>query len=278
MSSEYTEKTEYLRIGLSVGKFLIGTVALGIFTLMVNSQMEANKIVLEKSKFENQLKLEQQKYKSDYIAQFLEFGVAKNLDKRRDFVRYLVTLETDEEAIKIWNRYLQNVENGIKNSKISVKKIDDLRTRIAMIKNPGSQNEEVDWEEIYKLQTELKEELFNYSMYRSKTTEYEDIFDIPKSVKSATHETNQNWVFLGTYNKETKAWMKRYFEIERNIAPNLLVGKKIEVTAEAVNVRNSPPNEWAEFGGIVGSRNSGDRVKILQIVPWYNTGFIWARI
>ena len=95
MSPEYTEKTENLRIWLGMVKFLIGTVALSILTLMINSKIEANKITLEENKFDNQLKLEAKKFMSDYIAQFLQFGVAKDLDKRRDFVRYLVTLETD---------------------------------------------------------------------------------------------------------------------------------------------------------------------------------------
>jgi hypothetical protein len=72
--------------------------------------------------------------------------------------------------------------------------------------------------------------------------------------------------------------MKRYFKIEENVVPDLLVGEKLKVTAEAINVRNAPPNEWAEFGEIVGSKKSGDTVKILQVEEWFNTGFIWARI
>jgi|GEM_PF-2765881 hypothetical protein len=93
---------EKLKIKYSFLKFLFGTFAISALSLGINWMIQTKRL-----QFEIQTK------ESDYIAQFLEHGLDKELENRRDFAAYFVRLSPSEEARGRWERYLNFVEDLI---------------------------------------------------------------------------------------------------------------------------------------------------------------------
>jgi pYEATS domain-containing protein involved in immunity len=100
--SKDTQEIEKLKIKYGFLKFLLGTFAISLLSLVINWQIQEKKL-----QFEIQTK------ESDYIAQFLKHGLDKELENRRDFAAYFVRLSPSEEARGRWKRYLDFVEDLI---------------------------------------------------------------------------------------------------------------------------------------------------------------------
>lgn len=98
----HDKEIEKLKIKYGFLKFLLGTFAISVLSLVINWQIQEKKL-----QFEIQTK------ESDYIAQFLEHGLDKELENRRDFAAYFVRLSPSEEARDRWKRYLDFVEDLI---------------------------------------------------------------------------------------------------------------------------------------------------------------------
>lgn len=102
----HDKEIEKLKIKYSFLKFLLGTFAISVLSLVINWQIQEKKL-----QFEIQTK------ESDYIAQFLEHGLDKELENRRDFAAYFVRLSPSEEARDRWKLYLEFVEDLIGKAK-----------------------------------------------------------------------------------------------------------------------------------------------------------------
>lgn len=113
---------EKLKIRYGLLKFFLGTFAISILSLAINWQIQEKKL-----QFEIQTK------ESDYIAQFLQHGLDKELEKRRDFAAYFVRLSPSEEARSRWKGYLDFVEDLIRQAREAEKMIaqKDAELRIA---------------------------------------------------------------------------------------------------------------------------------------------------
>lgn len=113
---------EKLKIRYGLLKFFLGTFAVSILSLAINWQIQEKKL-----QFEIQTK------ESDYIAQFLQHGLDKELEKRRDFAAYFVRLSPSEEARSRWKGYLDFVEDLIRQAREAEKMIaqKDAELRIA---------------------------------------------------------------------------------------------------------------------------------------------------
>lgn len=96
------KEIEKLKLRYSFLKFLLGTFVVSVLSLAINWQVQ-----------EKKLQFEIQSKESDYIAQFLEHGLDKELEKRRDFAAYFVRLSPSEEARGRWRGYLDFVEDLI---------------------------------------------------------------------------------------------------------------------------------------------------------------------
>ncbi len=96
------KEIEKLKLRYSFLKFLLGTFVVSVLSLTINWQIQ-----------EKKLQFEIQSKESDYIAQFLQHGLDKELEKRRDFAAYFVRLSPSEEARVRWKGYLDFVEDLI---------------------------------------------------------------------------------------------------------------------------------------------------------------------
>ena len=93
---------EKLKLKYSFLKFFLGTFAIGILSLGINWQIQEKKLQFEIQTKEN-----------DYIAQFLDHGLDKELENRRDFAAYFVRLSPTVDARGRWKLYLDFVEELI---------------------------------------------------------------------------------------------------------------------------------------------------------------------
>ncbi|KHE92996.1 MAG: hypothetical protein SCABRO_01385 [Candidatus Scalindua brodae] len=119
-SGIHDKEVERLKIKYGFFKFLLGTFAISVLSLAINWQIQ-----------EKRLQFEIQTKESDYIAQFLEHGLDKELENRRDFAAYFVRLSPSEEARGRWKGYLEFIEDLLKKAReaerIIAKKDAELR-------------------------------------------------------------------------------------------------------------------------------------------------------
>ncbi|GAB6910181.1 hypothetical protein JCM12296A_60390 [Desulfosarcina cetonica] len=148
------KEIEKLKLKYGFLKFLLGTFAISILSLVINWQIQ-----------EKRLQFEIQTKESDYIAQFLERGLYKELEKRRDFAAYFVRLSPSEESRRRWRNYLEFVEGLLKEAreaekiiaekdaelKVAAEKVafaqqqaEEARAEIIRLSTSGSNNENVD--------------------------------------------------------------------------------------------------------------------------------------
>ena len=161
---------EKMRIKYGFYKFLLGTVAISALSIIINGMIQS-----EKLNHEIQIK------ESEYIAQFLEHALKKQLEDRRDFAAYFEKLSPSEEARSRWQSYLQFVENLILKAKEAEvkKKETELKLNVAAETIAGLQLEaEKARSEIAKLtaigetdNVENVEELRRLNIQLNKTTE-----------------------------------------------------------------------------------------------------------
>jgi uncharacterized protein (TIGR02594 family) len=112
-----------------------------IFTLLVNSSIQRNKIKLENIKQDN-----------EHISKFVSYAIDKDIEIRKDMAEYFVQISSTEEAKNRWNKYLISVNELINtnyeilnNIDITKKNKDKLqrqlsRTKVALLNNPSDDN------------------------------------------------------------------------------------------------------------------------------------------
>lgn len=115
------KEIERLKLKYGFLKFLLGTFAISLLSLAINWQIQEKKL-----QFEIQTK------ESDYIAQFLERGLDKELEKRRDFAAYFVRLSPSEEARGRWKSYLEFVEELLRKAKEAERVIAEKDAELKM--------------------------------------------------------------------------------------------------------------------------------------------------
>ena len=118
----YDNEIEKLKIKYGFLKFLLGTFAISVLSLFINWQIQEKKL-----QFEIQTK------ESDYIAQFLEHGLDKELENRRDFAAYFVRLSPSEESRERWKLYSKYVEELLKTERETKRNLPKKTEKISFL-------------------------------------------------------------------------------------------------------------------------------------------------
>ena len=87
-----------LRLWLNFWKFVLGTVALGAFSIVINWQIQDQKLDLERQRHE-------QEYLGDYVEQALD----DNLEKRVRFAHYFSSLTLGSDLQNRWSAYHEDL-------------------------------------------------------------------------------------------------------------------------------------------------------------------------
>jgi len=160
------KEIEKLKLKYSFLKFFFGTFAIGILTLGVNWQIQEKKLQFEIQTKEN-----------DYIAQFLDHGLDKELENRRDFAAYFVRLSPSEEARDRWGQYLYFVEELISKARDAERIISekDAKLRIAA-------------EKVVLAQEQAEEARTKLTMLSASSSDKESIEQIEKQISQSSKE------------------------------------------------------------------------------------------
>jgi hypothetical protein len=113
---------EQLRIWLSFLKFLLGTVALGLVTVFVNSEIQKQRLEFEIRSKEN-----------DFVAQFISHALDDNLEKRRGFAEYFVRLAPTEASRARWMEYRDYAQALVEEAQIKAAEIEEKERELASL-------------------------------------------------------------------------------------------------------------------------------------------------
>lgn len=276
---------------LKLGQFLIGTVALGIATFAVNSQIQKREVEIKEM---------------EMLGKFVEHAINDNVAVRQRFAEYFATVSRSEDFRGRWGKYkkiiddeFQDVENKtaeLKEKKEQEeKKVETLHQELTKIKEQeeklarqlkekntlaASKIKELESRKIEqqkklkKVQAAVFERDVKLAGVRAQLADAEAEITYPEQRIQRQVATKSGWVYLGEYDTSKKSWIKTYWSISRKSTPESLKGKTIRVSVEAVNVRNDG-NPWAD---ILGDMKLNTPAQVNDIEEWGNTGYFWANI
>jgi len=167
---------ERLGITLNFVKFLLGTVVLGTVTLLINSEIQKQRLEFEIKSKEN-----------DFIAQFVDRALDQDPEKRRDFAEYFVRLTPSPESKKRWEDYRDYAEDLVRQAIARDEEIEKhelelagLREQLASASEKAETREPLK-EDIAKLQTQLSSQRRELAALRSEpvTIAVPNLLNIP---------------------------------------------------------------------------------------------------
>ena len=132
-----TVSNERLQIWLNFVKFLLGTVALGVVTLLINSEIQTQRLEFEIKSKEN-----------DFIAQFVDNALDENLEKRRDFAEYFVRLTPTQESKKRWEGYRDYTQDLLEESERVTELIEERERELSSVRDKLETSEVLAREEV----------------------------------------------------------------------------------------------------------------------------------
>ncbi|MBU0910165.1 MAG: hypothetical protein KJ717_11415 [Proteobacteria bacterium] len=106
------EKKTRLQLWLSFWKFFLGSVVIGILSVVLNNQIQST-----------ELKMKAQEQKNEYVSKFLTQAMDDNLDKRVRFAHYFAMLLEDK-----WTGYYKELSEE---SKKEQTKLNETKKKIA---------------------------------------------------------------------------------------------------------------------------------------------------
>ena len=96
---------ERLKLWIGLGKFFIGTVAMGAVTLFLNHQIQRSQITLEEDKAEHAMALQDKETEFEYLGKFITHAMNEDLNIRIQLADYMRSAALSENIRGIWSRY-----------------------------------------------------------------------------------------------------------------------------------------------------------------------------
>jgi len=98
-SQKLADSLERLKLWLDLGKFVLGSVIVGIFTAIINAQIQYKQIALNRQQIEQQ-----------HLSQFIEEAMSDRLIDRTRFAKYFATLTLSDDFRSRWEQYYEQLE------------------------------------------------------------------------------------------------------------------------------------------------------------------------
>lgn len=93
---------EKLKIKRNREKFWIGTVVIGIISLLLNNSIQKNKLEHERIKQEN-----------EHLSKFVTYAISKDIEQRKDIAEYFSVMSYTKETRDRWKVYLVTIDELI---------------------------------------------------------------------------------------------------------------------------------------------------------------------
>lgn len=103
-------RLEKLRLRLNFWKFVLGTVAIGILTAVINWQIQIKQINIDQQQTERELQLKQLESDREFLGRFVETALDENLEARLRFAHYFASLTVSQEQKSLWNSYYEDLK------------------------------------------------------------------------------------------------------------------------------------------------------------------------
>ncbi|MCP4005545.1 MAG: hypothetical protein GY725_15250 [bacterium] len=115
-------ENERLKLRLGFGRFMFGTVVLGILTATLNWQIQRARLQFEVVSTE-----------SAFIAKFIDRALAKDLEQRRDFAEYFVRLTPNPESKERWQDYLDFAKGLVEDAVKKEAELEQSARRLSQV-------------------------------------------------------------------------------------------------------------------------------------------------
>jgi uncharacterized protein YcbK (DUF882 family) len=99
LAQKNTDSLEFFKLWVDLGKFVLGTVIVGIFTAVINAQIQYKQIALS-----------QQQIEQEHLSQFIEEAMSDRLVDRIRFAKYFASLTSSDAARIRWQQYYQELD------------------------------------------------------------------------------------------------------------------------------------------------------------------------
>jgi len=288
-----SNEKERFKEWMGFAKFFLGTVILGLVASLISYHIQNREIEIKEM---------------EQLGSYMEQAIDENLAVQKRFAEYFSTVTTSKKLRKRWDEYENIVDQKIRNeqeklaekeeeAKKEQQRINELENKleeqqeiITRLENQKKQTSDTRLaKEIEKdINSKQEEKQVTFSEILNKEEKFAKIqSDLFKSKNQLTYTrrpfevenlVKTGWVYLGQYNRGEKIWENAYFYFDKRIDPKVLVGQKIRVSAESINIRSGIPTPEGRFLGVTDVLNNGASVEITEIQEWRNTGYMWAHI
>lgn len=175
-------------------------------------------------------------------------------------------LKVNTMNVSLNKKLKSDSENLQKEGELIKKERDDLQIQVIRMSEELSDVKKTS--ELTEFKANLVEQAHRLEEQSSQFTFAEDL---KRPLKTDTNQTEIGWVYLGTY--QSKKWIKKNFNFSWNIQPEELVGKMIQPTVQAVNVRTEKFH-----GDVIRTIRKGKNAKVLKVETYPFTDYRWAKI
>ena len=169
---------ERLTIWMGFVKFLLGTFAIGLATLLINSEIQEREVELKEM---------------EMIGNFVEYATSEEIDKRLRFAHYFSIVTRSDDRKTGWESYFKSIQDEVE---LKRKSISDNQDRLASINDAVKKNELET--EILKLKAEIAvpEYVLGQSMVRGLLAKIDKLssekaIELEANVPTTTQEIEQ---------------------------------------------------------------------------------------
>lgn len=94
---------------IELAKWFIVSVALVLLSSVVAWQFKNREVQIEEQRLSHQINLESQRAQREYLTEFIEFALERDIDARIRFAHYFATLTEDTQIGRNWSKYYDDL-------------------------------------------------------------------------------------------------------------------------------------------------------------------------
>ncbi|NPV20427.1 hypothetical protein [Bradyrhizobium aeschynomenes] len=211
---------ERLNIYIGLAKFLFGTFALGLITLVLNQQYRTAQLELERAKSEHALGLQDKQVEVEYLHKFQTMAMDKDITVRVDFADYMKSVALSKTLQEIWEKYYaalskRQAEHQEKIERLKNQKKDAATELNAVILKPSDSIVGPLLEKLQRIDAELyttQEALdkSRYGTFKENYFDFQSIYDDAAAAERARDYERERDLLFGAMERIPKT-VKPYF-------------------------------------------------------------------
>lgn len=195
--SEVTSSSlKRFELWIGLAKFIVGTVILGIASLLLNHQYQNNQLDLEREKSQHAIALQDKQAEFDYLSKFIKHAMNEDLDVRIRLADYMQSAALSENIKMIWARYHALLSEQRKDGEKKLDELEKEELQLASQLQKLKRDEIADREAIIKKIDHTRREIYytqdqlDRRKYGSFQENYVDIGTVLRNAENARNAGN----------------------------------------------------------------------------------------